>query len=212
MAWEALLSRSGITPETTVILYGPSSWYPSFAYWLLAIYGHRRMRVLDGGREKWLAEGRPTTTDVPAVAPTASRAAEPDWSPRIRAAEVLAGLDKPGRVLVDVRTPEEHRGEQFAPGTPAQFGARAGHIPGAVHVPWEANLHADGTFKPADELRALYAAHGVTAEAEAVPYCTIGGRSGQIWFVLSQLLGYRTRLYDGSWGEWGNLLGAPIAR
>ena len=210
--WEALLSRTGITPDTTIILYGKDNWYPGFAYWLLTIYGHRDMRVLNGGRKKWLAEGRPTTTDVPAIAPTAYRAQPPDWRVRARPDTVQQAIADPGRVLVDVRTAEEYRGEHFAPGTPAQFGARAGHIPGAVHVPWELTMNADGTFNSAEELRALYKARGVTAEKEAIAYCTIGGRSGQSWFVLSQLLGYQARLYDGSWGEWGNLLGVPIER
>lgn len=211
--WEALLARSGITPETTIVLYGANNnWYPSFAFWLLTIYGHRAMHVLDGGRKKWLAEGLPMTTEPPAIAPTSYRAAEPDWSLRASADDVLAGLGDPGRILVDARSPEEYRGEQFAPGTPAQFGARAGHIPGAVHVPWERTVNDDGSFKSAAELAALYGAAGVEPGQEVIPYCTIGGRSGHTWFVLSQLLGYRARLYDGSWGEWGNRLGVPIER
>ena len=210
--WEALLSRSGIAPETTIVLYGENNWYPAFGFWLLTIYGHRAMRVLDGGRKKWLADGLPTTAEVPGIAPTAYRAAEPDWSLRARADDVQAGLGRPERILVDARSSEEYHGEQFAPGAPAQFGARAGHIPGAVHVPWVQLVNNDGTFKSADELSALYAAVEVGAGQEVIPYCTIGGRSGITWFVLSQLLGYRARLYDGYWGEWGNRLGAPIER
>jgi thiosulfate/3-mercaptopyruvate sulfurtransferase len=209
-ALESLLSRSGIAPETTVVLYG--TW-PALPFWLLKLFRHADVRLLDGGRERWRGEGLPLTTEIPAVEPARYVAAEPDWSWRAHRDEVLAGLGRPDRVLVDVRTPEEFRGEHMWPGEPPGYCQRAGHIPGAKHLPWDATLEADGIFRPIAELRELFGAHGVTPEHEVIPYCTIGGRSSHAWFVLSQLLGYqRVRLYDGSWLEWAHLVDAPIER
>jgi thiosulfate/3-mercaptopyruvate sulfurtransferase len=211
----ALLGRSGIGPDTTVVLYGgQNNWYAGFGYWLLTIYGHTRLHLLNGGRKKWLAEGRPTTPDVPDVAPTQYQPEEPDWGYRAMRDYVLDSIGHPGRVLVDVRSREEWNGKLMPPWTvPNPEGQRGGRIPGAVHIPWELQLNDDGTFKSADELRALYEAHGVTPDREAISYCVIGGRSNFAWFALSRLLGYpKVRLYDGSWLEWGTLRGAPIER
>ena len=205
---EALLSRSGVTPDTTVIFYG--TW-PTLPFWLLTLFGHRDVRLLDGGRERWIAEGRPLTTAVPTPLPTTYRVAEPNWTVRATHDDVLAGLGAADRILVDARTAEEYRGEHMWPGKPAGYCQRAGHIPGAKHLAWDTTTTEDGRFRPLAELRELAAAHGLAPEREVVPYCTIGGRSSHVWFVLSHLLGYpRVRLYDGSWLEWAHLVDAPI--
>jgi len=212
---EELLGRSGIGHDTTVVLYGgQNNWYAGFGYWLLSIYGHQRLHLLNGGRKKWTAEGRPLTTAVPSVTPTRYRAAEPDWRYRATRDDVLDSIGNPGRVLVDVRSREEWEGKLMPPWTvPNAEGQRGGRIPGAVHIPWELQLRADGTFKSAEDLRALYEVQGVTPDKEAIGYCVIGGRSNFAWFVLSRLLGYpKVRLYDGSWLEWGTLRGVPIER
>jgi thiosulfate/3-mercaptopyruvate sulfurtransferase len=158
-----------------------------------------------------LAEGRPLTTAVPAPPATAYRAATPNWTVRATHGDVLAGLGTRERVLVDARTLEEYRGEQMWPGEPPGYCQRAGHVPGARHLAWNWTITDDGRFRPVTELRELVAAHGLAPECEVIPYCTIGGRSSHLWFVLSQLLGYpRVRLYDGSWLEWAHLVDAPI--
>lgn len=213
--WQTLLARSGIANETTVVLYGASdNWYATFAFWLLTIYGHRDARVMNGGRAKWTAEGRPLTTDAPVVKPAPYEASEPEWSHRALYDRVRAAIDDPDRVLVDVRDPDEYAGALRPSWTlPEASGQRGGHIPGAVSIPWSLALRDDRTFKPAAELQALFTGHGVTADREAITYCVIGGRSNQTWFVLKYLLGYpRVRLYDGSWLEWGGLIGAPVAK
>lgn len=212
---EALLGRAGIARDTTVVLYGgQNNWYAGFGYWLLTLYGHERLHLLNGGRKKWLAEGRPLTTDVPEVTPTQYHAQEPDWRHRAMRDDVLACIGRSDRVLVDVRSREEWDGKLMPPWTvPNPEGQRGGRIPGAVHIPWEQQLNEDGTFKSAERLRALYEAQGVTPEKEAISYCVIGGRSNFAWFALSRLLGYpKARLYDGSWLEWGTLRGVPIER
>jgi thiosulfate/3-mercaptopyruvate sulfurtransferase len=205
---ETLLSRSGITPETTVVLYG--TW-PTLPFWLLSLFGHRDVRLLDGGRDRWLAEGRDLTTDVPSPSRTAYRLPEPDGSRRAMHGDVLAGLGAKDRVLIDARTTEEYRGEHMWPGEPPGYCQRAGHIPGAKHLAWDTTMKDDGRFRPIAELHHLATSHGLAPEREVIPYCTIGGRSSHVWFVLSQLLGYpRVRLYDGSWLEWAHLVDAPI--
>jgi thiosulfate/3-mercaptopyruvate sulfurtransferase len=212
---ELLMRRSGVGRDTTVLLYGDlSNWYASMAYWLLTCFGHPRMLLLDGGKKKWMAEGRALTTDVPTVASSDYVAAAPDFRHRAMRDYVLASIGRSDRVLLDVRSRDEYEGKLMPPWTlPNVQGQRGGRIPGAVHVPWESQLREDGTFKSAAELRALYEPLGITPDKEIISYCVIGGRSNQAWFALSQLLGYpNVRLYDGSWLEWGTLRDVPIER
>lgn len=212
---EALLSRSGIGNSTTVILYGDNNnWFATFAFWLLKMYGHADARIMNGGRKKWVDEGRPMSTDAPAIAPTAYRAKDPNWSLRALRDLVREYLGNANRALVDVRSPKEFSGELLAPENLPQEGAqRGGHIPGAANIPWGQAVADDGTFKPADQLRALYGGKGITPDKEIIAYCRIGERSSHTWFVLTYLLGYKqVRNYDGSWTEWGSLIGAPIDR
>jgi thiosulfate/3-mercaptopyruvate sulfurtransferase len=207
-----LLSRSGVAPETTVILYGDgSNRGATMAFWVLHALGHRDVRIMDGGRDKWLAEGRPTETETPSVAATTYPVVGIDWSDRARLEDVRAAIGSSRQTILDVRLPEEYNGTLFRPSAAPEEGQRAGHIPGAVHVPWETASNEDGTFKTPDELRDLYLARGIAPDREVIPYCTVGGRSGHTWFVLSQLLGYpRVRLYEASWAEWGQTPGVPI--
>jgi thiosulfate/3-mercaptopyruvate sulfurtransferase len=212
---EALLSRSGISSNTTVILYGDNNnWFATFAFWLLKLYGHADARVMDGSRKKWVDEGRPLATDTPTVVQTIYRAAEPDTSIRALRDAVGESLGQAGCGLVDVRSPKEYSGELLAPENLPQEGAqRGGHIPGAANIPWGQAVREDGTFKPAAELQALYGGQGITADKAIIAYCRIGERSSHTWFVLSYLLGYPdVRNYDGSWTEWGSLVGAPVER
>ena len=213
--WEALLSRSGIDGDTLVVLYGDNhNWFAAYAYWLFKLYGHEDVCLMNGGRQRWIDEGRPVTRDVPAMAPTSYRAAAPDRRLRAYRDDVAAAIDGTAVALVDVRSPKEYSGELLAPENLPQEGAqRGGHIPGAQSVPWASSIAADGTFKPAEELQALYGGKGITADKPAIAYCRIGERSAHTWFVLTELLGYpNVRNYDGSWTEWGSLIGAPIER
>ncbi len=213
--WEELLSRSGITPDTTVILYGDNNnWFAAFAYWLFKLYGHNNVKLMNGGRKKWLEEGRELTNDVPSYPRTDYKA--PDPAPQLRALrdEVMKVLGKPDVGLVDVRSPKEFSGELLAPENLPQEGAqRGGHIPGAKNIPWSTAVNEDGTFKSPEELRKIYQDQGITPDKEVVTYCRIGERSAHTWFVLHELLGYKdVRNYDGSWTEWGSVVGAPIER
>jgi thiosulfate/3-mercaptopyruvate sulfurtransferase len=214
-AFERLMGSRGISNGTTVVLYGDkNNWFAAYAYWYLKIYGHQDVRVLDGGRQKWIDEGRELTTAVPSPAATSYSASERDESIRVYRDEVLAGLGREGIALVDVRSPQEYSGELMAPPGYEQEGAsRTGHIPGAQSVPWATAVRDDGTFKSPSDLRELYAAKGVTSQQEVRAYCRIGERSAHTWFVLQELLGYtNVKNYDGSWTEWGNLVDVPIAR
>ena len=214
-AFERLLGERGIGNDTTVVLYGDkNNWFAAYAYWYLKLYGHADVRILDGGRQKWIDESRPLTTEVPGPAPVPYTASAVDESIRARRDEVLAGLGHEARALVDVRSTQEYTGELIAPpGYEQEGAARAGHIPTARSIPWAQAVHDDGTFKSPDELRDLYDAEGVTAEKEVVVYCRIGERSAHTWFVLRELLGYPdVKNYDGSWTEWGNLVDVPIER
>jgi thiosulfate/3-mercaptopyruvate sulfurtransferase len=213
--WEALLARSGIANDTTVVVYGaPSKYYATYAVWLLTIYGHRDIRLMNGGRDKWTAESRPLTTAVSAVTQTTYRAQEPDWTNRALRDLVQESIGNPNRILVDVRETEEYCGT-LSPTwkLPEEGGQRGGRIPGAVNILWSMVLQDDGTFKPVESLQEIYDSQGVSAEKESIIYCVIGGRSSHTWFVLKYLLGYpQVRLYDGSWLEWGGLIGAPIEK
>ena len=212
--FEALCSRLGIRPETTVVFYGDkSNWWACYAFWTFKMFGHADCRVMDGGRAKWEAEGRTLTTDVPTYESTDYEAGSPDPSIRAYRDDVLAHMTA-GGALVDVRSPQEFIGEiSHAPGNPASEAAmRAGHIPGAANVPWSRAANSDGTFKSREDLEAIYLdEQGLDPDDRTVAYCRIGERSSHTWFVLKYLLGFDdVRNYDGSWTEWGNLVGVPV--
>ena len=212
---EDLLSRAGVSNDTTIVLYGDNNnWFAAWAFWILKYYGHQDVRLLDGGRVKWLAENRETTTDIHEYPRTNYQAQSPSTDIRAFRDQILAELGQADVALVDVRSPGEFSGELLAPANLPQEGAqRGGHIPGAANIPWSQAVQSDGTFKPADELRTLYEGKGITADKDVVAYCRIGERSSHTWFVLSYLLGYpHVRNYDGSWTEWGSLIGAPIEK
>jgi thiosulfate/3-mercaptopyruvate sulfurtransferase len=213
--FEELMGARGIGNDTTVVLYGDkNNWFAAYAYWYLKIYGHQDVRLLDGGRQTWIDEGRELSTDVPSVSPASYAASPRDESIRVYRDTVLGDLGTDGIMLVDVRSPQEYSGELMAPPRYEQEGAsRTGHIPGAQSIPWAKAVRDDGTFKGADELSELYGGQGVTADKEVRAYCRIGERSAHTWFVLRELLGYENvKNYDGSWTEWGNLVDVPIQR
>ncbi len=214
----ALLDRFGITPETRVILYGGNkNWFAAYAYWYFKYYGHERVQLLNGGRKKWELEGRPLVTDAPASVSTRGYPV-PRSNDKIRAyRDQVAGdiVGKAGKGLVDVRSPEEYRGESLAPAHLPQEGAqRGGHIPGARNIPWGKAVDPEQeTFLSAEQLSQIYQGEGITPDQEIVAYCRIGERSAHTWFVLHELLGYpNVRTYDGSWTEWGSLVKAPIEK
>jgi thiosulfate/3-mercaptopyruvate sulfurtransferase len=212
---EHLLGQAGVSNDTTVLLYGDNNnWFAAYAYWLLKYYGHRDARLINGGRKKWIDEGRPLTKESIKVAPAVYKAQEPKAAIRALREFVLASVGSKDRALVDVRSPKEFTGELLAPEHLPQEGAqRGGHIPGAANIPWGEAVAVDGTFKPVDELRKLYEGKGIKPEKEIIAYCRIGERSSHTWFVLTELLGYpKVRNYDGSWTEYGSLIGAPIEK
>jgi thiosulfate/3-mercaptopyruvate sulfurtransferase len=212
---EQLLTRSGISNNSTILLYGTQrNGYATFAFWLLKIYGHQDVRVMDGNREKWIAEGRPITTRIAGIKPSDYVVGEPDWKIRAMRDHVIDSIGDPAYVLVDVRTQEEFHGALWDGWKyEVEASQRGGHIPGAVNIPWELTLNENGTFKSFDELQILYSANGVRPEKEVISYCIVGGRSNHTWFVLTYLLGYpNVRLYDGSWAEWSTLIGVPIEK
>ena len=212
---ETLLSEAGITPDTHIVLYGDNNnWFAAYALWVLKYYGHENVSLLNGGRKKWLAENRETTTDVPSYASTSYQVqgVKPEY--RADRDYVRQRLEKEGVALVDVRSPAEYSGEIIAPPGMSETAQRAGHIPGAANIPWGQAVAEDGTFKSKDELEALYGKKGVSGDADDIlTYCRIGERSSHTWFALKYILGYdNVRNYDGSWTEWGNLIGNPIRK
>jgi len=214
--FETLMTQSGINTDTTVVVYGDNNnWFAAWAFWQMKIYGHKDVRIMDGGRKKWLAEGRDLET-TPHTAPPAAKsyqASGPDLSIRAFLPQVQQAQKTGPAILIDVRSPQEFTGEILAPPGLPETCQRGGHIPGAHSVPWGRACNEDGTFKPVEDLEKLYGAEGVTQSTPVIAYCRIGERSSHTWFVLKYLLGIGNVVnYDGSWTEWGNLVGAPVER
>jgi thiosulfate/3-mercaptopyruvate sulfurtransferase len=212
--FERLMAEAGVANNTTVVLYGDNNnWFAAWALWQMKMYGHKDVRLMNGGRKKWLAEGREVSTDAPTVTAAKYAASGPDNSLRAFLDQVQAAVQGRTTALVDVRSPAEFTGEILAPPGLPETCQRGGHIPGARSIPWGKACNDDGTFKSFDELKALYGGEGVDGVKPTIAYCRIGERSSHTWFVLSELLGYsHVRNYDGSWTEWGNLVGAPVER
>ena len=214
--FEQLCQDSGISNDTTIIFYGDNNnWFATYALWQFRYYGHdeSNLKVMDGGRQKWIDEGRELVTDTSSPAATDYRAKFPDDNVRATKDHVLPTLDQGVVNLVDVRSPAEFTGEIIAPPGLPETAQRPGRIPGAANIPWATAVADDGTFKSYDELKEIYEGAGVDSDKETVAYCRIGERSSHTWFALKYLLGYeKVRNYDGSWTEWGNLVGAPIAK
>jgi len=210
--FEALLRRSGVTTDTTIVLYGDNNnWFAAWGAWVFDIYGFSDVKLLDGGRKYWEAQGLPLDTATPEYAATEVTVSDELRPLRARLVDVLAVVE--GEVqaqLVDIRGPKEYNGEIFAPEGVQELSIRAGHIPGAVNVPWGTIVNEDGTFKSADEIKAIYAAVGIDGAQPIITYCRIGERSSHTWFALSRILGYEVKNYDGSWTEYGNSVGVPI--
>ena len=214
--WESLLSKAGISNTDTLVLYGDNNnWFATFGYWLFVIYGHdkSKLKLINGGRKKWVTEGRALTTELPVPVPSVYTASEPNWELRAYRDEVLQKLGDPNVTLIDVRSPDEFTGKVIAPPGMNETAQRGGHIPGAQSAPWLNAVKEDGTFKSAADLTEYYASKNVSEGKDVIAYCRIGERSSHTWFVLYNLLGYeKAKNYDGSWTEWGSIIGAPIER
>ena len=212
--FDELMASSGISNDTTVVIYGDNNnWFAAWALWQMKIYGHKDARLMNGGRKKWLSEGRDLSTETPTVAAATYRAGGPDNSLRAFLPQVQGALAAHNWALVDVRSPQEFTGEILAPPGLPETCQRGGHIPGARNIPWGKACNDDGTFKTADELRSLYDKEGVDGTKPVIAYCRIGERSSHTWFVLKYLLGFdKVVNYDGSWTEWGNLVGAAVEK
>jgi thiosulfate/3-mercaptopyruvate sulfurtransferase len=212
--FEALMSSSGITPDTTVVIYGDNNnWFAAWAFWQMKIYGHKDVRIMNGGRKKWLSEGRELSMEEPKVTPTTYRASKADLSLRAFLPQVQEAQKQAKASMVDVRSPQEFTGEILAPPGLPETCQRGGHIPGARNIPWSKACNDDGTFKTFDELKTIYGSEGIDGSKPVIAYCRIGERSSHTWFVLKYLLGLKNVTnYDGSWTEWGNLVGAPVEK
>lgn len=211
--FEALASKLGITPETEVVIYGDNNnWFAAWGAWIFKLYGHDNVKLVDGGRKKWELEKRPVDTSAPSIKATEYKVTEVNNNLRARLPDVVAIAEgKEKASLLDIRSPDEYSGKIIAPQGIQELAVRAGHVPGAVNVPWKTAVNdADGTFKSTDELKKIYADKGVDGSQPVVVYCRIGERSAHSWFVLSELLGYDVKQYDGSWTEYGNAVGVPI--
>lgn len=212
--FEELMSSSGITPDTTLVIYGDNNnWFAAWALWQATLYGHRDVRLMDGGRKKWLLEGRALSIDRPDVTRERYTAKEPDFSSRSFLPQVQAVVNRGTAALVDVRSPQEFTGEILAPPGLPETCQRGGHVPGARNIPWGKACRDDGTFRPVEELQQIYSTEGIDGSKPVIAYCRIGERSSHTWFVLNYLLGYAdVTNYDGSWTEWGNLVGVEVER
>ena len=211
-AFEALLSKAGVAPDTTVVLYGDTNnWFAAWGAWVFDIYGVKNVKLLDGGRKKWEAENRPLNNRAPEYAATTYRVQAVKTQLRARLADAVAAAEgQSDAKLVDIRSADEYSGKVFAPAGVPELSVRAGHIPGAANVPWGQAVKEDGTFKSPEELKKLYAAVGIDGSKPVITYCRIGERSSHTWFALSKILGYSVKNYDGSWTEYGNAVGVPI--
>jgi len=211
-AFEALLSKAGVSQDTTVVLYGDTNnWFAAWGAWVFDIYGVKNVKLLDGGRKKWEAENQPLNNRVPEFAATSYKVTKVNTDLRARLSDALAAAEgKSNAKLVDIRSADEYTGKIFAPAGVPELSIRAGHIPGAANVPWGQAVKEDGTFKSAEDLKKLYASAGVDGSKPIITYCRIGERSSHTWFALSKILGYSVKNYDGSWTEYGNAVGVPI--
>ncbi len=211
---EELLGKAGIDNKTAIVLYGDNNnWFAAWAFWQLKVYGHEDVRIMDGGRKKWVAEARELATETPSFPAKTYKAAAPDLSLRAFLPEVQQAIAGKKASLVDVRSPQEFSGEILSPPGLPETCQRGGHIPGAKSIPWGKNCNDDGTFKSFDDLKALYAAQGISGDQPVIAYCRIGERSSLTWFAMKYLLGFpNVKNYDGSWTEWGNLVGAPVEK
>jgi len=212
--FEELMQASGVKPGTTLVIYGDNNnWFAAWALWQAKIYGHTDVRLMNGGRKKWLSEGREMSTETPVMQTVEYQAKDPDLSLRAFLTQVQKASKEKSAGLVDVRSPQEYSGEILAPPGLPETCQRGGHIPTARSIPWGKACNDDGTFKTADELKALYAGEGIDGSKPVIAYCRIGERSSHTWFVLKYLLGFQNVTnYDGSWTEWGNLVGAPVEK